>query len=228
MSMGLAVPASIAPGETGRGILVAVIDSGINFQHPHLGIPGRGLAVERGPEGLSVRPGAHADRYGHGTCCAALVHALAPEAGLLAIRVTADRPTTDAERLARGIEVAAEAAAQILLVPLGTKTVLTVVREAVARALAQGCAIVAPRPEPDLQPGDLPGVLGVQVRDGVDVAQAGGVWVADGRARAAEGQASNFYGPSLSAARVAAALARDAQARGGLDVQGFKKTVPVL
>lgn len=228
MSSVAAIPLCFADRE-GRGITVAVVDSGINFSHPHLALSGRGFAVVREEEGLVIQPGAHADRYGHGTCCAALLHLLAPAAAIMAVRVTSDRPTTDAERLARGITLGAEEGAHILLVPLGTKTVLTLVKEAVSFALGRGVAIVAPLPGPDVQPGCLPGVLGVQLREGVDAArdEAGALW-ADGRAREAPGHRSNFYGPSLSAARLAAALARFAEARQSLDVQDFKKTLPVL
>lgn len=228
MSAIAAIPLCFAEHE-GRGITVAVVDSGINFSHPHLALSGRGFAVVREEEGLVIQPGAHADRYGHGTCCAALFHALAPAAAIMAVRVTSDRPTTDAERLARGIVLGAEEGANILLVPLGTQTVLTLVKEAVSFALGRGVAVVAPLPGPGVQPGCLPGVLGAQVRDGVDVGLdgAGALW-ADGHAREAPGHRSNFYGPSLSAARVAAALARFAEARQSLDLQDFKKTLPVL
>ncbi len=222
------IPAAIAADRSGAGVTVAVVDSGVNFGHPHLRLPGRGFAVEREDGELIVRTGGHADRFGHGTCCAALVHALAPGAALFAVRVTSDRPTTDAERLARGIEVAIDEGARVILVPMGTRTVLTDIGRAVERALAQGAVVVAPLPGPDVLPGAHPAALGVAVLDGIDVALRDGVLVADGHPRPAEGSPTNFYGPSLSAARAAAALARVGEGAGGaIDRVGFKSILPV-
>lgn len=222
------IPAALAATFTGAGVTVAVVDSGVNFGHPHLRLPGRGFAVERSEGALVVRRDAHADRFGHGTCCAALLHTLAPGASLFAVRVTAERATTDAERLARGLELALDEGAHIILAPMGTRTRLPALHAAVAKALAQGAQVVAPLPSPDVLPGGLPEALGVGVLDGVDVALLGARVVADGHARPAEGLPTNFYGPSLSAARVAAALARHAESSGGrIDGLGFKSILPV-
>jgi len=224
----LVPPAEIAADRTGRGILVAVVDSGISFGHPHLRIVGRGFSVEREEGDIVIKPGAHADRFGHGTCCAALVHLLAPDAELLAIRVTSDRPTTDGERLARGLELAIDEGARIILAPNGTKTVLPDLGWAIARAAKSGAIVVAPLPEPGVLPGAHPAALGVLLLDGVDVAHVPAGVGADGHARPTEGLVRNFYGPSLSAARVAAALARHAESIGGqIDVEGFKSILPV-
>lgn len=222
------IPAELAAAATGAGLTVAVVDSGVNFGHPHLRLPGRGFAVERHEGALVVRRDGHADRFGHGTCCAALVHTLAPGASLFAVRVTAERATTDAERLARGIELALEEAAHIVLVPMGTRTVLPALQAVVAQARARGALVVAPLPSAEVLPGGLADALGVGVLDGVDVALRGGGVVADGHARPAEGLPTNFYGPSLSAARAAAALARHAELSGGsIDGPGFKSILPV-
>src|SRR5262245_30563533 len=96
-------PPRLAAEFQGRGVSVAIVDSGVNFDHPHLSCSGRGCSVEWSEGTVEVREGAFHDLYGHGTCCAALVHALAPAASLVAVRVTADRATTDADRLAAGI-----------------------------------------------------------------------------------------------------------------------------
>jgi subtilisin len=76
---------------TGRGVRVAVIDSGIDATHPQLV---GAVDVERGVtfsvDGsgrLLRRAGPHEDVYGHGTACAGIIHALAPEATIISIRV---------------------------------------------------------------------------------------------------------------------------------------------
>ncbi len=76
---------------TGRGVRVAVIDSGIEAGHPLLG----GAVDELGGVAFSVdddgdvarSDGPHDDVYGHGTACAGIIHALAPGAAITSVRV---------------------------------------------------------------------------------------------------------------------------------------------
>jgi subtilisin len=71
-------------GSTGRGVRVAVVDSGIEADHPAVGgtVTG-GVAVEF-DESADDRP---SDLSGHGTACAGIIHSLAPEAELYSVRV---------------------------------------------------------------------------------------------------------------------------------------------
>jgi subtilisin len=216
---GLAVPA-IAVEARGRGVRVGIVDTGVRFAHPHLLLPPRGRAPLD-------------DRVGHGTCCAALVHLLAPEAELYAVCVTNERGTTDASNLARGIDAAVEDGAEIVLVALGASSAEPI-DEAVARASARRAVVVAADPRQAVFPARSPGAVGVAHREGVDVALDGLQIVAEGRARPVPGdapKARNFWGTSLAAARAAAALARFQEATGergdGL-VRGFKKALFVL
>lgn len=73
----------------GRGIRVAVLDSGVESNHPALG--GATFAddlavVEQGAQ-LRVIPGEGVDAYGHGTAVAGIIHQLAPEATIGSFRV---------------------------------------------------------------------------------------------------------------------------------------------
>ena len=76
-------------GATGRGVRVAIVDSGIEGDHPAVG--GRlvqSVAVERdGDEFRVVENAPPIDVVGHGTACAGIIHALAPEADLVSVRV---------------------------------------------------------------------------------------------------------------------------------------------
>lgn len=73
----------------GRGVTVAVIDSGVERDHPAIG--GRlvrSLRVEPGAEGHQVVEDHDGiDLVGHGTACAGIIHAIAPAADLVSIRV---------------------------------------------------------------------------------------------------------------------------------------------
>lgn len=228
---GLAPP-GLAPEATGRGVRIAVVDTGVNFAHPHLRVPGQGWSVGWLDGAIDVRPTGYADRYGHGTCCAALIHALAPEAALWAVRVTAEQPTTDADRIAAGIEVAVEAGADLISIALGTRTRLRAGLDGAVRAAAEaGAVVVASDPGDEaVLPAGCPDAVAVRHQDGVDVVAGAAGWLAEGRARPAPGHATNFWGPSLACARAAAALARWAEQtglRGSPLVDGFSKALVV-
>ena len=76
-------------GTDGTGVRVAIIDSGVEGAHPAVG--GRlvrSVAVEiRGEEADIVDDQAALDVVGHGTACAGIVHAIAPGAELVSVRV---------------------------------------------------------------------------------------------------------------------------------------------
>ena len=73
----------------GLGVTVAIIDSGVEPDHPAVG--GRlvrSLRIETGEDGpLVVDDPEPTDLVGHGTACAGIIHAIAPGADLISIRV---------------------------------------------------------------------------------------------------------------------------------------------
>ncbi len=78
-------------GATGTGVRVAVIDSGIEANHPALHScvdETAGLAIELSGDGeVSEEHGPHQDLVGHGTACAGIIHAIAPDARITSVRV---------------------------------------------------------------------------------------------------------------------------------------------
>ncbi|GCE12811.1 S8 family serine peptidase [Tengunoibacter tsumagoiensis] len=72
----------------GKGVKVAVIDSGIDDTHPGVGGPiSKQVMIEEGPEGFSTIVEEPIDISGHGTACASVIRALAPECELYSVRV---------------------------------------------------------------------------------------------------------------------------------------------
>lgn len=74
---------------SGNGIRIAVLDSGIEFDHPDLaGLKCADdmqiIETELRPE---IKPGGGIDVYGHGTAIAGIIHRLAPEAEIGSFRV---------------------------------------------------------------------------------------------------------------------------------------------
>jgi subtilisin len=75
-------------GATGRGVTVAIIDSGIEAHHPALAGRVRAqVAVELEDGDPVVVDDTEGDLFGHGTACGGLIIDLAPEVELVSIRV---------------------------------------------------------------------------------------------------------------------------------------------
>jgi subtilisin len=75
---------------TGAGVRVAVVDSGVDAEHPRVrGVAGA-VSFDLDPDaelGYVERTGPHEDLVGHGTACAAIIRDLAPEAEIHSVRV---------------------------------------------------------------------------------------------------------------------------------------------
>ena len=148
-------------GRTGRGVKVAVIDSGVNVPHPHLpGVAGT-MAFD-----LEGEPSADAvDVLGHGTAVAAAIHERAPLAELLAVKVFDRVLATSVPTLVRALDWASERGARLVNLSLGTPNPFRAeaLAGAVARARARGTLVVSARGrgEEVWYPGALPDVLGV-------------------------------------------------------------------
>ena len=79
-------------GSDGSGVTVAIIDSGVERDHPAVGGKlVRSVRVELAPDPdgdpLVIDDGDALDVVGHGTACAGIVHAIAPGADLVSVRV---------------------------------------------------------------------------------------------------------------------------------------------
>ncbi|MEZ4298808.1 MAG: S8 family serine peptidase [Polyangiaceae bacterium] len=72
---------------SGKGVRVAVVDSGVDPMHPWLdGAKLAHFAVERKGEMWTLQPSDAGDQSGHGTACAGIIHRMAPEAELVSVR----------------------------------------------------------------------------------------------------------------------------------------------
>ena len=72
----LTLSLSALAGRTGRGVRIAMIDSGVHAAHPHVGGIAGGAAFD---DDGAIWPGTASDRLGHGTAVAAAIHEKAPD-----------------------------------------------------------------------------------------------------------------------------------------------------
>lgn len=126
----------------GKGVLVAVLDTGVG-EHPTLS------GMIRRADGIAQ----HGDLSllnGHGTAVASLIAGsnslaagVAPGATLLSLRITNDAGTSDSFSLAAGIIAAVDAGAQVINISMGSYGNAAIVHDAVRYAQERGSVIVA-------------------------------------------------------------------------------------
>jgi subtilisin family serine protease len=156
--------ASLAP-LTGRGIRVAVVDSGVHQDHPHVGgISGGVFINDDGTRATDVA--SLSDRLGHGTAVAAAIREKAPNVELLAVKVFDTTLTATGQALVDAILWSIDEQVHIINLSLGTQNVehRRPLEIAVQLAIDQGVLVVAAAPQPDAHwfPGALPGVIAVE------------------------------------------------------------------
>ncbi|MGH7616493.1 MAG: S8 family serine peptidase [Gemmatimonadaceae bacterium] len=163
-------------GRTGRGVTVALLDSGVYGDHPHVG------GVRGGKSFLAEsEPSDFADRVGHGTAVAAAIREKGPGVELIAARIFDRQLATSVDVLVRAIQWAADEGAQLINLSLGTTNPAHAEKlaPAVAYAAERGGLVVSAREWNGSAwlPGSLAGVLGVVAdaeldRDAIEVTPA--------------------------------------------------------
>ncbi|MFN2138790.1 MAG: S8 family peptidase [Candidatus Promineifilaceae bacterium] len=114
-------------GSTGAGVRVAVVDTGIEYDHPALeGAVRGGVVIELDENEAS---GYRADKdepphdmAGHGTAVAGIIHALAPQAELYSVRVLGGNMTGRAYVFAGGLDYAIENGMDVVNMSLSTSS----------------------------------------------------------------------------------------------------------
>ena len=112
-------------GSTGKGVRVAVVDSGVEYDHPALeGCVKGGVIVEydaKTKDNYRIKPDNQpADVSGHGTACASIIHGIAPEAEIYSVRVLGRNMSGRAIQFAAGLDWTIENDMHIVNMSLST------------------------------------------------------------------------------------------------------------
>ena len=198
------------PG-TGRGIRVAVVDSGLNPAHTHVAPVSGGVWIRSLGGGRIAHEEDWRDRLGHGSAVGGAIRAVAPDVELLAVRIFDDRPGATADQLVGAIRWAIGNRVHIVNLSLCTPNRAHEARlQEVCRLAAEnGVVVVAAGPH---VPATLPVAIGVAAGDvpefGLLPADPPLDFLAYGHPRTLPGNRPNFSGHSFAAARVSGFLAR--------------------
>ena len=125
----------------GAGIIVAILDTGVDVGHPQLAgriAPGAADLVDDDadpsdrPDGIdSDGDGLVDEAVGHGTFIAGLVTTVAPEARVLPIRILDSDGVGTAVDIARGVELAIQRGARVINMSLGMEIESEVLEEVI-------------------------------------------------------------------------------------------------
>ncbi len=165
-------------GNTGKGIKVAILDTGIDSTHPDLVVVG-GINFAGTTKDGSTNSADWADGHGHGTHCAGIVAArnndigvvgVAPEAALYAVKVLSDSGTGYTSDIIQGLDWCAANGIQVVSMSLGGGGT-TSLQAACDNAYAKGVVLVAAAGNssgPVMYPAAYSSVIAVSATDSTD------------------------------------------------------------
>lgn len=156
--------------DTGQGVKVAVIDSGINPWHSHVrGVKG-GVRIRttNGPLALELDD-QYTDELGHGTAVAGVIRRWAPGCELYSVRVFERALFAYPSALIEGIEWSLAAGIRVINLSLGTSNEahIPALLAVCQRALEAGAALIAAAEtrNPGSYPAAFPIVIGVAAQE---------------------------------------------------------------
>ena len=108
-------------GSTGLGVRVAILDSGVEFDHPMVGeLAGAvAMSIDENEDPVASED-TEGDLCGHGTACAGIVRALAPDAEIYSVRVLGENFTGSGKVLLAGLRWAVQQGYDVINMSLST------------------------------------------------------------------------------------------------------------
>lgn len=139
-------PDEIWKGRTGRGVSVAVVDSGIDTEHPDLKGKVKESVEAVAEEGrINFHPSTSGDQAGHGTACAGIITSLAPNVDLYSVKVLGPNASGSGDMFLVGLDYAIKQKYQVINLSLGTtkRDYFGPLHDLLDRAYHAGCIVVA-------------------------------------------------------------------------------------
>ncbi len=132
--------------QTGKGISVAVVDSGIDTTHTALeGKVVESVEAQRDGKRVVFVRSESGDSSGHGTACAGIITKIAKDAEIYSIKVLGSESLGDGQAFLAGIEYAIKRNFRIINLSLGTTKpqYFAPLHDLLDRAYHAGCIVVA-------------------------------------------------------------------------------------
>jgi len=140
-----------------RIVRVAVIDSGVHADHPHVGGVAGGIGIDEHGDAH----GDYVDRLGHGTAVTAAIREKAPAAEIYSIRVFDRELAATGRALVAACEHAIDRGVDLINMSLGTTNTEyePALVDAIARLRSAGAVLIAAGAQDGVRwlPGSLPG-----------------------------------------------------------------------
>ena len=131
---------------TGKGVEIAIIDSGIEADHPDLvGKIVNSVEAHAENKRIVFLPSDTGDSAGHGTSCAGIVSKIAPDARISSIKVLGAGGIGDGQAFLAGLEYAIKNRIRLINLSLGTTKpqYFAPLHDLLDRAYQAGCIVVA-------------------------------------------------------------------------------------
>lgn len=137
---------AVFAGRTGRGVRVAVVDSGIDTEHPDLKGKVKGSVEAVAEEGrINFRESTSGDQAGHGTACAGIITSVAPDVDLYSVKVLGPNASGSGDMFLVGLDYAIKEKFKVINLSLGTtkRDYFAPLHDLLDRAYQSGCIVVA-------------------------------------------------------------------------------------
>jgi len=131
---------------TGRGVGVAIVDSGIDTEHPDLkGKVQESVEAVTEDGKIVFKPSTTGDQAGHGTACAGIISSVAPDAELYSVKVLGPNASGSGEMFLAGLDYAIKQKFHVINLSLGTtrREYFGPLHDLLDRAYHAGCIVVA-------------------------------------------------------------------------------------
>jgi hypothetical protein len=217
------------------GLKIAVIDSGINPGHPHVGGVAGGVSFFMGQRGKISSAEDFSDRLGHGTAIAGVIREKSPKALLFGVKIFHEALRAPGSVLLAALEWAIENRMCIVQMSLGIQPnhFKSSLDQICRKAVEEGIVVVAAgrTPDDEIYPAAFPQVIGAYWNRSCEpetICFHTGCRIefgAFGRPRPLPGLPTekNFSGHSFAAARMTARIAALLETWPGIDLREIKK-----